>query len=319
MNVSQQIRRATLVVGLALPLAVMWPAVTVTGQNGQPAKAPADQQAFTSPDEALAALKAAVSSSDKPALQKMFGPAIGEIASGDDVADKASFERFAKRLAKMTNLVPRGESTVVLYVGAENWPFPFPLTRGDKGWFFDGPAGIQEIADRRVGENELTTIRVCREYVRVQEEYASADRDADEVLEYAQRVRSTPGSKDGLYWESDDGDESPLGPLVATATVEGYTAKSEPQPFHGYRYRILTRQGRGAPGGAYDYVINGNMIGGFALVAYPARWGSSGIMTFIVSHQGKVYQKDLGPNTAALGAGLRAFNPDATWSVVEEN
>jgi hypothetical protein len=192
--------------------------------------------------------------------------------------------------------------------------------RTGDAWFYDGDAGLEEMYNRRIGSNELTTIKVCYEYVRAQREYADEDRDGDEVREYAQRVMSTRGVKDGLFWPTDeDGDESPLGPMVASATAEGYSVKAEPQAFHGYRFRILTRQGAKAPGGAYGYVINGNMIGGFALVAYPANYGNSGVMTFIVNHQGKVYQKDLGPRTAAIAAGMRAYNPDATWSLADDN
>jgi len=288
-------------------------------QAARPAPGPAAGQAtYASPDEALAALRTAVAAGDTSALATLFGPVSNEIASGDDVADKASYARFKKRLAKFTNLVKTGDSTVVLYLGAENWPFPFPIVRSGDRWYFDGPAGLVEMDNRRIGANELHTIKVCLEYVRAQREYASADRDGDEVLEYAQRVNSTTGAMDGLFWPEADGVESPLGPLFAYAAAEGYTAKSEPQPFHGYRFRILTRQGPRAPGGAYGYVINGNMIGGFALVAYPAKWGHSGFTTFIVNQQGKVYQKDLGPNTAAIGAGMRVYDPDATWTLVDE-
>lgn len=298
--------------------------VPVLGQG--PAKSPtatpkADQTTFASPEEAVSALKEAVTAADKPALTKLFGPASSEFSSGDDVADKAAYATFAKRLGKMTNLVKRGDSTVILYLGAENWPFQFPIAKAGDRWFFDGDAGLEEMFNRRIGANELHTIKVCREYVRAQREYAETDLDNDEVLEYAQQFNSNPGMRNGLYWESsDDEDASPLGPLVAYASAGSYNLQQEgPQPFHGYYFRILTRQGAKAPGGAYGYVINGNMIGGFALVAYPATWGSSGLTTFIVNQQGKVYQKDLGAQTAAIAAGIRAYNPDSTWTLVEED
>lgn len=296
-------------------------AVAVHAQASKAVGTPAaDQQTYSTPDDALAALKAAVASSDKPALRKIFGPAFEEITSGDDVADKAAYARFAKRLDKRSNLVKKDEAKVILYVGAENWPLPFPLVRAGDRWFFDGEAGLDEMFNRRIGANELHTIRVCREVVNAQNEYASEDRDGDEVLEYAQHFNSTAGAKNGLYWQSDsDDEESPFGPLVAFASAGGYAISNEPQPFHGYYFRILTRQGPKAPGGAYSYVINGNMIGGFAVLAYPATWGNSGLMSFIVNQQGKVYQKDLGSNTAAIAAGIRAYNPDSTWSLVEDN
>lgn len=307
-------------------VAVCMLAAPVLGQGPASAPAPAPtpkagQLTFASPDEAVAALKEAVTAADKSALPKLFGPASSEFSSGDDVADKAAYATFAKRLGKLTNLVKRGDSTVILYLGAENWPFQFPIVKAGDRWFFDGDAGLEEMFNRRIGANELHTIKVCREYVRAQREYAEVDRDGDEVLEYAQHFNSNPGMKNGLYWETvDDGDESPLGPLVAYASAGSYNLMQEgPQPFHGYYFRILTRQGAKAPGGAYSYVINTNMIGGFALVAYPATWGNSGLTTFIVNQQGKVYQKDLGPQTAALAAGMRAYNPDATWTLVDED
>ena len=318
MKAVRQIRRAQ-AIALILPLVVASLLVApASGQNAKTSAGPApDQMTYASAEEALEALKTAVSAADKPALRKMFGPAFEEVGSGDEVADKASLTLFAKRLGKMTNLVKKDDTTVLLYLGAENWPFQFPIVRGGDRWYFDGEAGLQEMFNRRIGANELMTIKVCRIYADAQREYAEADHDGDEVLEYAQRVTSSPGAKDGLFWESED-EESPLGPLVAYASTEGYTARSEPQPFHGYRYRILTKQGPSAPGGAYSYVVNGNMISGFALVAYPATWGNSGLMTFIVNQQGKVYQKDLGQNTAAIATGMRAYNPDSTWTLVEE-
>jgi hypothetical protein len=320
MNATNYTRRTLTIHRLVTPMMLAGLlAVSVPAKTPQAASAPAaDQQTFSTPDEALEALTAAVTSADKAALRKVFGSAFEEISSGDAVADKASYDLFAKRLQKRTNLVKKSDTEVILYVGAQNWPLPFPIVRAGDRWYYDGEAGLREIVNRRVGSNELHTIRVCREVVKAQKEYASDDRDGDDVLEYAQQFNSSPGSRNGLYWPSDD-DESPFGPVVAYASTDGYSISNEPQPFHGYYFRILKRQSANAAGGAYDYVINGNMIGGFAVLAYPATWGNSGLMSFIVNQQGKVYQKDLGSKTAAIAAGMRVFNPDATWSVVEDN
>jgi hypothetical protein len=207
----------------------------------------------------------------------------------------------------------------VLEVGTNSWPFPIPIVRQNGRWLFDTKAGEEELLNRRIGKNELATLQVMRGYVEAQREYASRDRDGDEVLEYAQKLRSSPGMKDGLYWSPDlDGEISPFGPFVAYAQGKGYglasTSEDEvPGPFHGYYFKILTRQGKHAPGGKYDYIINGNMIGGFALVAWPASYEDSGVMTFIVSQQGVVYQKDLGAKTSKLASALKAYDPDSSW------
>ena len=308
---------------IATALAVCLLAAPTFGGPKAPA---ADQETFASPEEAVDALKKAVDSlkqaiagGDRSPLTRLFGPSGAEIGSGDTVADKEKVERFAKRLAKMSRLVKRDESKYVLFLGAENWPFPFPIVKQGDRWAYDGPAGLQEIIDRRVGENELTMIKVCRELARAQREYAEDDHDGDEVLEFAQKFNSTANMHDGLYWpDEEDSPESPLGPMVAYAEAAGYNPTAEgPQPFHGYYFQILTRQGASAPGGAYNYLINGNMIGGFAIVAYPAEWADSGLMTFVVGRNGKVYQKDLGPQTAALAKAMRSFNPDKSWQAVE--
>jgi hypothetical protein len=209
----------------------------------------------------------------------------------------------------------------VLEVGTNAWPFPVPIVKRNGRWFFDTEAGKDEILNRHIGKNELATLESVRTCVEAQREYASKDRDGDEVLEYAQRFSSTPGTKDGLYWPPDlDGEISPLGPLVARAHNQGYLAKSReqgaaPEPFHGYFFKILTRQGKQAPGGKYDYIINGNMLGGFAFVAWPLEYGETGVMTFIVNQQGRVYQKDLGPRTAKTAGAMKEYEPDKTWSL----
>jgi hypothetical protein len=205
----------------------------------------------------------------------------------------------------------------VLVIGREDWPFPIPLVRKDGAWQFDTEAGRDEILYRRIGRNELNAIETSLAYVDAQQEYAEQGVASNGV--YAQRIVSRPGKKDGLYWPAQSkADESPLGELAASAAAEGYRAGQQRAPYHGYYYKVLTRQGPNAPGGAMDYVVRGRMIGGFALVAYPAEYRNSGVMTFLVNHQGNVYEKDLGPNTASIAPGMTAFNPDKTWRRVTD-
>jgi hypothetical protein len=210
-----------------------------------------------------------------------------------------------------------GEDKAIIHLGNTDWPFPIPIVKKGDNWLFDAEQGRQEILNRRIGRNELSAIGAIKGYVEAQFEYANADRDDDDVSEYAQKLRSEPGKFDGLFWEVEEGQpQSPLGPLIAQARAVGYKVKpwaEQPSPYHGYYYRILTRQGRNAPGGKYDYIINKNMIAGFGLVAFPAQYGSSGIMTFVVNHQGKIYQKDLGPKTGAIVEKINEYNPDSTW------
>jgi len=278
---------------------------------------------FASPEEATQALLAATKAKDKTAIHEIFGAQAHELlTSGDPVQDKAEFASFATAISQMCNLVRKGDDKIVLYIGAENWPFPIPLVKKDGQWFFDALAGKDELINRRIGEDEIIAIGVCRAYVAAQREYAGEDRAGDGVLKYAQKLMSTPGKKDGLYWEPvPDEPLSPFGPLVAQAREEGYGQnhqKGHHQPFHGYLFKILTAQGADAPGGPYNYIINGNMIAGFALIAYPAHWGDSGVMTFIVNQQGKVYQCNLGENSADLAGAITEFNPDSQWTVVQE-
>jgi hypothetical protein len=277
-----------------------------------PAKA---QQSFNSPDDAAAALASAVKSGTRPDLLKVLGTG-GEdiIDSGDEVADKAAREKFlAAYDAKHAVKVDGKKASLIL--GADDFPFPIPLVHAKAGWEFDTDQGRREILYRRIGRNELDAIQTSLAFVDAENEYADKDR-GDGVGVYAQRIVSSPGKKDGLYWPSDNND-SPLGQLAADASAEGYKAGSEPQPYHGYYYRILTRQGASAPGGALNYVVKGKMIGGFALVAYPADYGNSGVMTFIVSHAGTIYQKDLGEDTEARARSMTSFDPDKSWKKVE--
>lgn len=276
---------------------------------------------FATPEEAVTSLAAAVKTQDEEALRAILGPASMEVQNPDRVQATNECLTFAAALDQSSNLNRDSENKYVLEVGTNHWPFPIPIVKQEGRWFFDTVAGQEELLNRRIGRNELATLEVVRAYVDAQREYASRDRDGDEVLEYAQRIASTPGTKDGLYWSPDlDGEFSPLGPLVARAQAEGYFGevpidKLSPQPYEGYLFKILTRQGKHAPGGKYSYIINGNMIGGFALVAWPAEYGHSGIMTFIVNQQGRVYQKDLGAKTGKIAAKMDTYDPDSSWQI----
>ncbi len=280
------------------------------------------QKTFKSPEDAVKSLMDAVKSNDTKELLAIFGPAGKEIiSSGDQVADKARRERFVKSYEETSKLEKETDNKVTLLVGEHDWPFPVPIVKKGETWVFDTMAGKEELLNRRIGRNELNTIQTCLAYVDAQMEYATKDRDSDRVREYAQKFMSTPGKKDGLYWKTKEGEpESPLGDLFAKAVKAGYTpgkAGAGPQPYWGYYYKILKAQGKNAPDGAYDYVINGKMIGGFALVAYPAEYGASGIMTFLVNHDGVVYQKDLGKETGKIASAMTKYDPDETWKKVE--
>ncbi|WP_112664625.1 DUF2950 domain-containing protein [Microvirga flavescens] len=275
------------------------------------------QQSFRTPEEAADALVAAARRGDSNGMLKVLGSS-GEdiVSSGDAVADSATRERFLAAFDTRHQVtVDGGKAT--LMVGAEDFPFPIPLVKKDGQWRFDTTAGRREIVYRRIGRNELDAIQSSLAYVDAQSDYAEKDRTGAGRGIYAQRFISSEGKKDGLYWPISKGDDpSPLGALVGLATREGYRITGERTPLRGYYYKILTRQGPAAPGGALDYVVNGKMIGGFALVAYPAEYGNSGVMTFLVSHGGKVYEKDLGLETAKIAAQMTSFNPDHTWKEV---
>jgi hypothetical protein len=290
---------------------------------GQTPAAGPKQKTFASPEEAVNALVGVLKAGDTKALGVIFGPGSKDlISSGDPVADKAARTRFVDDYEEKNRLEEAGTDKVVLYVGSHDWPFPIPIVKKDGLWHFDAKEGKEEILARRIGHNELSAIQVCLAYVDAQREYALKDRNGDGFLEYAQKFRSDPGKENGLYWDVKPGEEqSPFGPLVAEAQEKGYLGKQSSgkrAPYYGYYYRILKGQGKNAPGGAYDYVVKGKMIGGFALVAYPAKYGASGIMTFIVNHDGVVYQKDLGKNTEKAAQGMKLFNPDSTWMKVEK-
>jgi hypothetical protein len=287
-----------------------------------PASVPAPGQlTFQTPAEGSDALIAAAKAKDQAKLSSLFGPALDDLISADPVQHTNDLDTFALHATEASHLEQSEDGKAIVHIGKEDWPFPIPLVKDASGeWYFDTVAGKDEILNRRIGDDELSTIAVVRAYVDAQREYASQDRMGDSVLQYAQKIKSTPGTHDGLYWPvAEEKEESPLGPLVGQAQDEGYGKKlgSGHEPYHGYFYRILTRQGPATPAGAYSYIINGRMIAGFALVAYPAQYGNTGIMTFIVNHEGKVYQKNLGPNTVNIVSQMAMYNPDHTWTMVQ--
>ena len=283
------------------------------------------QRVFSSPEELRQALVAAVQAKDQVAVRAIFGPVACELEPGDPVEQATEFEHFSRHVLEGAELVKEGDTKASLVIGAKKWPFPVPIVKKGDTWIFDTEAGREEILNRRIGHNEMLAINACRAYVEAQREYYNMpEPDGVQIPKYAQHLLSSPGKKDGLYWPTADGEkESPLGPLVAKAKEEGYMGKriagqSGPRPFHGYYFQMLKRQGPSAPGGKFSYVINGNMVAGHALVAYPARWGVSGVMTFIVNQRGRVYQKNLGPKTSDIARKMKAYNPDLTWKLVEE-
>lgn len=320
-NIRNFILRSTGSCRLAVLLLVL-AALPSVGSAASPKLA---QKVFPSAEEARQALISAVQAKDHAALRAIFGSVSRELEPGDPVEQAAEFEHFARHVAEGAELVKEGEGRAVLLIGAKKWPFPVPIVKNGDNWRFDTEAGREEILNRRIGRNELLVIKVCRAYVDAQREYyVMTEPDGDQLPKYAQHMISSPGRRDGLYWPTAAGaKESPFGPLVARAKEEGYMKKRQPgekgpRPYHGYYFHILKSQGKNAPGGKYNYVINGNMVGGFALVAYPARWGASGVMTFIVNQRGRVYQKDLGPKTAEIARKMKAYNPDLTWKLAQE-
>src|SRR4030043_820708 len=281
------------------------------------------QKSFASPEEAVNALVAAVKTDDKKEMLAILGSVGKElISSGDEVADKAGREKFLKAYDEMNKLEKASANKIILHIGKDNWALPIPVVEKSKKWVFDTNAGKEEILNRRIGRNELDVIEVLHAYIDAQCEYASKDRNGDGVVQFAPKIISTEGKYDGLYWVRQEGEE--MGPLVlfvAQAASEGYAKKGggiNLSPFHGYYYKILKGQGKYATGGAYDYVVNGKMILGYALIAYPAQYGNSGIMTFIVNQEGVVYEKDLGKNTDKIAKAMKRFDPDKIWRGVKE-
>jgi len=294
-------------------------AVFLSAAGNPVAFAAAKQKSFASPEDAVKELIASMKSGDAKAMMAVLGQGSKDIVqSGDAVADRAGRERFVKSYEEANLLEKSGDSKVVLSTGKDNWPFPIPIVKDAAGWRFDAKQGGEEILNRRIGRNELSAIQAAQAYVDAQREYYLSNPQRDKLSHYAQRIVSTPGKRDGLYFPTKAGERpSPLGPGFDRDKAQGYErgkdAAGKQVPYHGYHYRILKRQGPDAPGGAYDYVAQGRMIGGFALVAYPASFGNSGVMTFLVSHDGVVYEKDLGPETAAAAQKITQFNPDKSW------
>jgi hypothetical protein len=296
-------------VAVAILLTGFFPARSLAQRHGQ--------KTFSSPEEASNALVTAAQNNDEKAMLDILGPDEKKIvSSGDDAEDAQSRANFVQRYQEMHRLVKEPDGTVTLYIGAENWPTPIPLVNNGNSWYFDAEAGKKEILYRRVGRNEISTIRVCQELVTAEKEYYSAQNN-----EYAQKIFSDEGQHNGLYWKASDTEpQSPIGPLLAWAAAEAASKSQdgEPAPYRGYYYRILTRQGEGGSGGAKSYIANGKMTEGFAFVAYPAEYRSSGVMTFIVSSDGVVYQKDLGRKTGVLAKAMKDYNPDSSWEKVED-
>jgi Protein of unknown function (DUF2950) len=275
------------------------------------------QKTFSSPEEASKAVVAALQNNDEKAVLEILGPDATQIvSSGDSTEDAESHANFVRKYEEMHRFLKEPDGSVTLYIGAENWPTPIPLVMKGNLWFFDSEAGKREILFRRIGRNEYSTIRICQELVAAQKEFYAMQHN-----EYAKQVYSDEGQHNGLYWKVAEGEpSSPIGPLVASAVAEGYVKGkgTPPTPYRGYFFHILTWQGKDAPGGAKSYIVKGKMTEGFAFVAYPAEYRSSGVMTFIVNQDGTVYQKDLGKKTEALGKAMQEYNPDSSWQMTKE-
>jgi len=283
---------------------------------------PSDRTRFNTPDDAAKALLAALETNNTTELKAIFGPnAEQDLSSGDPVSDRHDRQVIALAMQRSWKWAPSGPDRSELVIGDEQWPLPIPLAKVRGGWQFDTEAGKEEILSRRIGRNELRAIDLCRSYVRMQKEYASQPRDGKLAGLYAQKLRSTPGRQDGLYWRvGPEETPSPMGDHVLRAVAQGYDEnRSSSQPFWGYHFRLLTAQGADAKGGARSYIVNGEMSGGFGLLAYPDEYGRGGIMTFMVNQDGVVYQKDLGEDTLEVAPGLTEYNPDATWTEVKES
>jgi hypothetical protein len=273
------------------------------------------QKVFGSPEEAMKALAETAQAGDTKGMMTILGPEGEDIVdSGDAVQDKNARERFVKAYQERVDYVKEKEDRVSVILGNDNWPLPIPIVKKGEGWVFDTKAGREEVLNRRIGRNELDAIQVCLGYVEAQRQYASTDRERDGIIQYAQKFASDPYRRNGLYWEPAEGElPSPIGPFAARAAAEGYRRADKPAPYHGYYFKILKGQGKNAPGGAYRYVINGHMVAGFALVAWPAEYGVSGVMTFVVNQNGTVYEKDLGPKTEDVAKAMTLYNPDRAW------
>jgi len=300
---------------LAVALMIATAPLAMPAYSASPAQAIV-QQTFAAPEDAAKALAEAVRAKDVNALLAVVGPKSRNwLFSGDEVADRDAWARFLTAYDRKNTVSKTADGRMLLQVGDGDWAFPAPIVNKGKGWVFDSAAGREEIINRRVGENELSVIQTLLAIVDAQREYAAADPDGNGFNDYARTFVSSEGKRDGLYWPVTANEPpSPLGPLVGEAALKGYKAgASKPAPYHGYHFRMLSAQGKTAPGGAYNYLVGDKMIGGFAAVAYPAKYGVSGVMTFLVSHEGTVYEKNLGKNTSVEAKRMRRFNPDASW------
>ena len=311
--------RLSLMLGVLLIIGI----ATVIAAEG-PSKAAQQPQgkAFSSPEEAAKALVDACRRNDTQELLTIFGTEGKNIvSSGDEVADKKLRTAFVQKYEEKNRLEQKNPGTAILCTGNDDWPLPVPIVKTGEKWYFDAAAGKEEILNRRIGRNELGVIPLMAAYVDAQHEYATMDPNGDGVSEFAQKFKSSEGKKDGLYWPVKEGEKpSPLGPLAAQAVKEGYKKKEGAStPYHGYYFKILTGQGKNAPGGAYSYLANGKMVLGFGLVAYPAEYRNSGVMTFIVNQQDTIYEKDLGPDTAKIAGAMKKYDPDKTWKKVEKD
>jgi Protein of unknown function (DUF2950) len=298
------------VAGAAVLLTGIFPICSMAQQAGQ--------KTFPTAQAAGQALADAAKSNDEGAMLQVLGPDGKDIiSSGDDVEDAQNRSDFVMRYQEMHRLMKEPNGTTTLYVGSHNWPLPIPLVDKNGMWYFDSATAKMEILYRRVGRNEISTIRTSLELVAAEKEYAASHNG-----EYAQKIFSDPGQQNGLYWKADNGQpQSPIGPLVAAAVAEGYTSKKEgaaATPYRGYLYRVLTAQGPHAPGGAKDYIVDGKMTGGFAFVAIPAAYRSSGVMTFVICQNGVVFRKDLGPNTGKIAEAMKSFDPNPSWKQDED-
>ncbi len=305
---------------MTMPACVVAVAMLLLGAFSASLAAGTPQKSFPSPEEAVKSLVAAVRANDEKEMFAILGPGSRElISSGDEVADRAGREKFLKAYDQLNGLQKETGDTMVLHIGADNWTMPIPIIKKGTTWLFDIDKGKKEILNRRIGRNELHVIEVLYAYVDAQHEYASKDCRGGGKVEFAQKLISTEGNRDGLYWEAKEGEEeSPFGPLIAQATREGYNKKSSLSPFHGYYFKILKGQGKHAEGRRYNYVVKGKMILGFAIVAYPAEYGNSGVMTFMLNQEGTIYEKNLGKNTRRTAETIKIFDPDKTWTKVRE-
>jgi hypothetical protein len=280
-----------------------------------------DAKEFDTPEAAADAMVAALRKGTDEAVVELLGDAHNDELFTDDKAAEQENRKKAYEAAKQQMTLREDDAnTRVVLIGKEEWPVPFPIVKDDKGWHFDIEAGLYELLARRIGQNELAAIASLRAVVDAEEDYKAIDRDSDEVLEYAQKFMSSPGKKDGLYWEVPEGSNEPTSPLLPFITQQaGYLkGRDEGDPLRGYNFRMLTRQGAGAPGGRYDYVINGNMIGGFGVIAWPDDYGVTGVMTFIVNQQGKVYEQDLGDDTEVKAAAIQEYDLDDKWKLSKD-